>query len=228
MPQNSAVDGEGDDVDVIVEVAVSGVTESSEDSLKDVEMEVAVDVSLDDEELDEVPVVVSLVDVDNGAGEEEDMLMAMEVDELEAVLVLDSLEEVDSRIEVEDEALLELELKLEDLEELAEDTTASHFPNPAWQPVPQYALPLPQYEYCEQQSPYFPPEQVIPAGDAPYRLPQRAFVVTLTFAPVVEGAADEVVRVEVEVLTRLDIVEVRAGATTPMQVPNDDWQPVPQ
>ena len=131
MPQNSAVDGEGDDVDVIVEVAVSGVTESSEDSLKDVEMEVAVDVSLDDEELDEVPVVVSLVDVDNGAGEEEDMLMAMEVDELEAVLVLDSLEEVESRIGVEDEALLELELKLEDLEELAEDTTASHFPNPA-------------------------------------------------------------------------------------------------
>ena len=53
-------------------------------------------------------------------------------------------------------------------------------------------------------------------------------MVTLTFAPVAEGAVDEAVLVEVEVLPRLDVVEVRAGATTSLQVPNDDWQPVPQ
>lgn len=67
---------------------------------------------------------------------------------------------------------------------------ASHLPNPGWQPVPQYALELPQYEYWEQQSPYFPPEQVIPAGDAPYRFPQRAFVVTLIFTGAEEGTVD--------------------------------------
>jgi len=155
-------------------------------------------------------------------------VLELEVDELEAVLVFDSLEEVETGTGVEDEALLKLELEELEAEDLAEDTTASHFPNPAWQPVPQYALPPPQYEYCEQQSPYFPPEQVIPAGEAPYRLPQRALVVTLTFAPVAEGAVDEAVLVEVEVLPRLDVVEVRAGATTSLQVPNDDWQPVPQ
>jgi len=47
-------------------------------------------------------------------------------------------------------------------------------------------------------------------------------VVTLTFAPVAEGAVGEAVRVEVEVLLRLDVVEVRAGATALLQVPNDD------
>ena len=69
-----------------------------------------------------------------------------------------------------------------------------------------------------------PPEQVVPAGDAPYRFPQRALVVILTFTGVVEGAVDKAVRVEVEVevLLRLDTVEVRAVATTPLQVPNDD------
>jgi hypothetical protein len=30
---------------------------------------------------------------------------------------------------------------------LESDETASHLPNPGWQPVPQYALELPQYEY---------------------------------------------------------------------------------
>ena len=44
---------------------------------------------------------------------------------------------MESRIGVEDEAPLELELELElgldelEAEDLAEDTTASHFPNPA-------------------------------------------------------------------------------------------------
>ena len=217
MPQNSAVNGEGAGVDVVVEVVVSGVTEISEDELE----EDGVDKSLDNDEL-EVLVVVSLVDVAIATGLEEEVLMELEVDELEVVLVLDSLVNVEGRVELEDETLLELELEVLEAEDRAEDTTASHFPNPAWQPVPQYALPLPQYEYCEQQSPYFPPEQVIPAGDAPYEFPQRALVVTLTFAGVDFGAADEAVRVEVEVLLRLDVVEVRAGATTPLQVPNDD------
>ena len=224
MPQNSAVDGEGMGVDVIVEVAVSGVTESSEDELEEGDVE---DSSAEDE-LEAVLVVVSLVDVESRVELEDVAVLELEVDELEAVLVFDSLEEVETGTGVEDEALLKLELEELEAEDLAEDTTASHFPNPAWQPVPQYALPPPQYEYCEQQSPYFPPEQVIPAGEAPYRLPQRALVVTLTFAPVAEGAVDEAVLVEVEVLPRLDVVEVRAGATTSLQVPNDDWQPVPQ
>jgi hypothetical protein len=30
-----------------------------------------------------------------------------------------------------------------------------------------------------------------------------------------------------EVLVRLEVVEIRAGVTE-LQVPNDDWQPVPQ
>ncbi|KAI4645624.1 uncharacterized protein J4E79_010802 [Alternaria viburni] len=150
----------------------------SEDSLDEIEMEVDVDEPLEDDELEEVLVVVSPVDVESAAGPEEEALIELETNELEAVLV--------------------------------------------------YALPLPQYEYCEQQSPYLPPEQVIPAGEAPYEFPQRALVVTFTFASVAEGAVDEAVRVEIEVLLRLDVVEVRAGATTPLQVPNDDWQPVPQ
>ncbi|KAI4684033.1 hypothetical protein J4E81_009196 [Alternaria sp. BMP 2799] len=213
-PQRSTADEDGEGVGEVMDVAVAGATESSEDWLEDVEMEVDVDESLDNEELEDVPVVVPLADVDGAAALEEEAPMEMEVDGLEAVPAIVSLVDVESRVELEDEALLELELDELDAEDLAEDAT--------------YALPLPQYEYCEQQSPYFPPEQVIPAGDAPYRLPQRALVVTLTFAPVAEGAVDEAVLVEIEVLMRLDTVEVRAGATALLQVPNDDWQPVPQ
>ena len=139
MPQNSAVNGEGAGVDVVVEVVVSGVTEISEDELE----EDGVDKSLDNDEL-EVLVVVSLVDVAIATGLEEEVLMELEVDELEVVLVLDSLVNVEGRVELEDETLLELELEVLEAEDRAEDTTASHFPNPAWQPVPQYALPLPQ------------------------------------------------------------------------------------
>ena len=122
MPQNSAVDGEGVGVDVIVEVAASGVTEISEDELE----EGNVEESLEDKELEKALLVVSLADVDSGARVEDEALL--EIEEL-------AVEE----LKVE-------ELKAEDLEaeDLAEDTTASHFPNPAWQPVPQYALPLPQ------------------------------------------------------------------------------------
>ncbi|KAI4670672.1 uncharacterized protein J4E88_009764 [Alternaria novae-zelandiae] len=180
-------------------VAVSGVTETPEDELEESNVE---DSSVDDE-LEAVLVVVSLVDPEFREELEDVAVLELEVDELEVVLVVVSLVDVESKVELEDEALLELELEELELEvgELAEDET---------------------YEYCEQQSPYFPPEQVIPAGDAPYRLPQRALVVTLTFAGVAEGAVDEAVRVEVEVLTRLDVVDVRAGATTPLQVPNDD------
>jgi len=96
VPQNSAVDGEGMGVDVIVEVAVSGVTETPEDELEESNVE---DSSVDDE--------------------------------LEAVLVVDSLEEVETGTGVEDEALLKLELEELEAEDLAEDTTASHLPNPA-------------------------------------------------------------------------------------------------
>ncbi|KAI4915131.1 hypothetical protein J4E90_005170 [Alternaria incomplexa] len=223
MPTILMADEDGEGVDeVVVEVAVAEVTEMSDDSLDGIDIEVDVDESLDNEELEVVLVVVSLVDVEDSAGVEEEAPMEMEVDGLEAVPAIVSLVDVESRVELEDEALLELELDELEAEDLAEDTTVSHFPNPAWQPVPQYALPLPQYEYCEQQSPYFPPEHVIPAGDAPYEVPQRALVVTLTFVPVAEGAVDGAVLVEVDVLMRLDTVEVRAGATTPLQVPNDD------
>ncbi|KAI4613922.1 hypothetical protein J4E80_006610 [Alternaria sp. BMP 0032] len=213
-----AQDGEGMGVDVIVEVAVAGDTDISEDELEEGDVE---DSSAEDE-LEAVLVVVPLIDVEIRMELEDVAVLEMEVDKLEAVLVIVSLMEVESRVELEDEALVELELEELNVDELTEDTTASHFPNPAWQPVPQYALPLPQYEYCEQQSPYFPPEQVIPAGEAPYEFPQRALVVTLTFTGVDDGAFDEATRVEIEVLTRLDVVEVRAVATTPVQVPNDD------
>jgi hypothetical protein len=108
---------------------------------------------------------------------------------------------------------------------LESDETASHLPNPGWQPVPQYALELPQYEYWEQQSPNFPPEQVIPAGNAPFKFPQRAFVVTLIFAGAEEATVDGAVRMEV--MMRLEVFEVCAGVTE-LQVPNNDWQPVSQ
>jgi len=126
-PQRSTADEDGEGVGEVMDVAVAGATESSEDWLEDVEMEVDVDESLDNEELEDVPVVVSLADVDGAAALEEEALMELEVDELDVVLV-------ESRVELEDEALLELkELELEKLEaeELAEDKTASHFPNPA-------------------------------------------------------------------------------------------------
>ncbi|KAI4940913.1 hypothetical protein J4E91_011090 [Alternaria rosae] len=173
-PQSSVADGEGDGVDEEEEtVSVVGVVAITEESLEEVRIEDDVRESMDDDELDMVLVIVSLVDVE-------------------------------SRVELEDEALMEVEVEVE------------------------YALELPQYEYWEQQLPYLPPEQVIPAGEAPYEFPQRALVVTLTFAGVAEGAVDGAVRIEVEVLLRLDAVEVRAGATALLQVPNGDWQPVPQ
>ena len=133
-PQRSTADEDGEGVGEVMDVAVAGATESSEDWLEDVEMEVDVDESLDNEELEDVPVVVSLADVDGAAALEEEALMELEVDELDVVLVIVSLVDVESRVELEDEALLELkELELEKLEaeELAEDKTASHFPNPA-------------------------------------------------------------------------------------------------
>jgi hypothetical protein len=102
---------------------------------------------------------------------------------------------------------------------LDSDETALHLPNPGWQPVPQYALELPQYEYCEQQSPNFPPEQVIPAGDAPYKFPQRAFVVTLVFTGT--GEADVEAAVWIEVMMRVEVFEICAGVTE-LQVPNGD------
>ena len=127
MPQNSAVDGEGMGVDVIVEVAVSGVTEIPEDELEESNVE---DSSVDDE-LEAVLVVVSLVDPEFREELEDVAVLELEVDELEAVLVFDSLEEVETGTVVEDEALLKLELEELEAEDLAEDTTASHLPNPA-------------------------------------------------------------------------------------------------
>ena len=47
-------------------------------------------------------------------------------------------------------------------------------------------------------------------------------MVTLTFTGVDDGAVDGAVLIEVEMLLRLDVVEVRAGATGLLQVPNDD------
>jgi hypothetical protein len=185
--------------DEVVSVDVAEVMAASEDSVDEVEMEDGVGDSLDNDELNVVLVIISLV------------------------------EEMENEVELEDDALLETKL-LEELEELKLeelavelDETASHRPKPGWQPVPQYALELPQYEYCEQQSPYFPPKHVIPAGEAPYKFPQRAFVVTFPFIPVEDAAAEEAVRVEV-----LEDVDIRAGVATLLQVPNGDWQPVPQ
>ncbi|KAI4607653.1 hypothetical protein J4E83_009550 [Alternaria metachromatica] len=108
-------------------VAVSGVTEIPEDELEESNVE---DSSVDDE-LEAVLVVVSLVDPEFREELEDVAVLELEVDELEAVLVVVSLVDVETRVVAEDEALLELELELEDLEDLAEDTTASHFPNPA-------------------------------------------------------------------------------------------------
>ena len=50
-------------------------------------------------------------------------------------------------------------------------------------------------------------------------------MVTLTFAGAEDGAVNAAVWMEV--LVRLEVVEIRAGVTE-LQVPNDDWQPVPQ
>jgi hypothetical protein len=125
---------------------------------------------------DEVVVAASVVAVTSEDEleeiETEDDVEGSLDDGLEEVLVLISLVDMDSRVEV---GLLGLVV------EALDDETTSQFPNPGWQPAPQYALELPQYEYSEQQSPYFPPRQIIPAGDAPYRFPQRAFVVTWPF-----------------------------------------------
>lgn len=99
-PQNSVADGEGDGVDEEEEtVSAVGVAEITEDSLEEVRVEDDVKESMEDEELEELMVIVSLVDVE-------------------------------SRVGVEDEALLELEELELKVDELAEDETISHFPNP--------------------------------------------------------------------------------------------------
>jgi len=131
-PQSSTADEDGEGVDkVVVEVAVVEVIETAEDSLDEIEIEVDDDESLDNEELEEVLVVVSLVDVDSRVELEDVAVLEMEVEELKVMPAIVSLIDVESRVEVENEALLELDLELDDLEELAEDTTASHFPNAA-------------------------------------------------------------------------------------------------
>lgn len=50
---------------------------------------------------------------------------------------------------------------------------------------------------------------------------------TFIFAAVEDDAAGEAVLVE-EATLRLDVVEVRADVATLLQVPKDDWHPVPQ
>ena len=236
-PQNFSMVGvaEGEVVDdEVVSSDEVEVTEISEDMLDETEMEEKAEDSMGNDELEEVLSRIVMVGVKSGVELEAALLEVEGRSELEEVLLelelsrelVEELEEAEEleelgKLEVEEmevEALLEVEVLLE------EDGTALHFPNPGWQPFPQCALELPQYEYWEQQSPYLPPVQVIPAGDAPCRFPQRAFVVTLTFT-VEEGVVvGEAVRVEV---LQLEVFEVCVG-TAPLQVPNDDWQPVPQ
>ncbi|RMZ70882.1 hypothetical protein GMOD_00008537 [Pyrenophora seminiperda CCB06] len=227
------------------------VAEISEDMVEGVEMEDDIEKSLNDDELEGVLVVIELVEEESGVEVEETLpelelaIEGMEVEELEVeqldelcwkskswklknwtkclLLALLEVEQLDVAALLGVVALLGVAALLKVVVLLEEEDTALHFPNPGWQPVPQYALELPQYEYWEQQSPYFPPVQVIPAGDAPYRFPQRPFVVTLALT-VEEGGVEEAVRVEV---LHLEVVEARTGATW-SQVPNDDWQPVPQ
>lgn len=50
---------------------------------------------------------------------------------------------------------------------------------------------------------------------------------TFIFAAVEDDAAGEAVLVE-EATLRLDVVEVRSDMATLLQVPKDDWHPVPQ
>ncbi|KAI1529049.1 hypothetical protein PtrSN002B_011221, partial [Pyrenophora tritici-repentis] len=107
---------------------------------------------------------------------EDDVVDSIDDDEPEKVLV-----GVENRVELE-EMLVEIECEVE---------------------LDETLLELPQYEYWEQQLPYFPPMQVIPAGDAPYKSPQRTFVVIFTFT-IEEGAVDKAIPVEV---LRLEVVE---------------------
>jgi hypothetical protein len=85
----------------------------------------------------------------------EDAEEALDNDVLNEVLVNVELISVDIVVEIEvvllELRLLELEvLRLDGLARLEvlleSDETAPHLPNPGWQPVPQYALELPQYE----------------------------------------------------------------------------------
>ena len=75
-------------------------------------------------------------------------------------------------------------------------------PNPVWQPVPQWPVVEPQYEYCEQQLPNEDPWQVVLPVP-----PQIPSVETFRAAAVATGLA--------------------VVAEEP-HVPKPDWQPLPQ
>jgi hypothetical protein len=116
--------------------------------------------------------------------------------------------ELDALTVLETAALLEAPLLL------------PQFPDPAWQPLPQYAVVDPHHPLLEQQLPKLDPKQVKPVVP-----PQVASVETF-FVGVEAAAEDE--RVEVRT-TKVELVRlVDETGLLPLHVPNPDWQPVPQ